>query len=258
MMLSKILLQNPIFVLIVPKLMEALIKVLFIMTSHSEMGHTGLKTGWFLKEVAYPYDVFTKASFQVDFMSPKGGLAPMDPGSGVECQDDPVCQKFVSSGAIDRLNTTMTPSHVNISEYQVIFYPGGHGPMFDLPNNDDIAQLTLAAYESGAIVSAVCHGTVGFVPVRHSNGLSLVQGQTITSFTNAEEAAGNFYNVVPFLLETKLRMLGAHFVSGPNFKPNVQTSGRLVTGQNPQSAKPLAEQVVRLVRHHFPSHQGSN
>uniref|UniRef100_K1PH24 Uncharacterized protein C11D3.13 n=1 Tax=Magallana gigas TaxID=29159 RepID=K1PH24_MAGGI len=205
--------------------MEALIKVLFIVTSHSEMGNTGVRTGWYLNEVAQPYEVFTKANFQIDFMSPKGGQTPMDPGSAVEGRDDPQCQKFISSGAINRLNTTMAPSQVNISDYQVIFYPGGHGPMFDLPNNDEIAALTKTAYESGAIVSAVCHGIAGFVPVRLSSGISIVKGQTLTSLTNSEEAAGNFFNLVPFLLETKLRSLGANFIAGPIFKPNVQDPG---------------------------------
>lgn len=227
--------------------MAAKIRVLTVVTNHADLGNTGKKTGWYLPEVAHPYDVFVKAGFEVDFVSPQGGQAPMDPGSAEAFKDDPVCQAFLKSGA-EKLRTTMTPSQVDISKYKVIFYAGGHGPMFDLPNNMEIANLCTKAYEAGAIVSAVCHGTVGLVPVKLSNGDSIVKGQTVTSFTNAEEEFMKLTEAMPFLLETKLRELGANFVGAANFQVNVQTSGRIVTGQNPPSASPMAEKIVSLVK----------
>lgn len=223
------------------------IKVLTVVTSHGDLGNTGTKTGWYLPEVSHPYDVFTKAGFEVDFVSPKGGDAPMDPGSAEAFKEDPVSQAFLKSGA-EKLKTTMKPSDVDISKYKVIFYAGGHGPMFDLPKNEEIANLCAKAYEGGAVVCAVCHGTVGLVPVKLSNGESIVKGQTITSFTNAEEEFVKLTEAMPFLLETKLKDLGGTFVGAENFQVNVQTSGRIVTGQNPPSAGPMAEKVVSLVK----------
>lgn len=223
------------------------IKVLTVVTSHGDLGKTGNKTGWYLPEVSHPYDVFTKAGFEVDFVSPKGGDAPMDPGSAEAFKEDPVSQAFLKSGA-EKLKKTMKPSDVDISKYKVIFYAGGHGPMFDLPNNEEIAKLCTKAYEGGAVVCAVCHGTVGLVPVKLSNGESIVKGQTITSFTNAEEEFVKLTEAMPFLLETRLKELGGNFVGAENFQANVQTSGRIVTGQNPPSAGPMAEKVVSLVK----------
>lgn len=223
------------------------IKVLTVVTSHGDLGNTGNKTGWYLPEVSHPNEVFTKAGFEVDFVSPKGGDAPMDPGSAEAFKEDPVSQAFLKSGA-EKLKTTMKPSDVDISKYKVIFYAGGHGPMFDLPKNEEIAKLCAKAYEGGAVVCAVCHGTVGLVPVKLSNGESIVKGQTITSFTNAEEEFVKLTEAMPFLLETKLKDLGGNFVGAENFQVNVQTSGRIVTGQNPPSAGPMAEKVVSLVK----------
>lgn len=223
------------------------LKIICVVTNHDQLGSSGNKTGWYLPEVAHPYEVLTKAGFQVTFVSPKGGKAPMDPGSGEAFKDDPICQAFLKND-VKKLDSTLKPSDVKPGEYKALFYAGGHGPMFDLPNNEEIAKLAGAIYENGGVLSAVCHGTVGFLPIKLSSGEPLLKGQTVTSFTDAEEAAVNLVEQMPFLLETELKKNGATFTSADNFKPHVVVSGRLVTGQNPASATPMAEKLVEVIK----------
>lgn len=220
--------------------------VLFILTSHDQLGNTGNKTGWYLPEVAHPYHVLKKAGHNIAFVSPKGGKAPMDPGSGEEFKDDQICKDFLADkAAMDLIDNTKLPTQVNASDYKAIFYAGGHGPMFDLPDNQDIAKLAVSIYENGGIVSAVCHGPVGLVPLKLSSGEHLIKGKKVTSFTNSEEEAVQLMSVMPFPLETKLTALGGNFIAADNFKANVQVDGRLITGQNPASATPVGEELVK-------------
>ncbi|XP_046554756.1 glutathione-independent glyoxalase hsp3102-like [Haliotis rubra] len=224
-------------------------KVLLVVTNHDQLGNTGKKTGWYLPEVAHPYDVFKKAGHDIVFVSPRGGKAPLDPGSYEAFKDDPVCKALLEDKTVmSQLDNTKSPSQVNASEFKVIFYAGGHGPMFDLPQCDAIGKLGAQIYQSGGIVSAVCHGTVGLIPIRLDNGDSILKGQTVTSFTNAEEEAVKLMEAMPFPLETRLKEYGAKFVGMDNFAPNVQVSGRIVTGQNPASATPTAESILKQLR----------
>nr|KAG5696018.1 hypothetical protein BaRGS_013924 [Batillaria attramentaria] len=223
-------------------------KVLVVLTSHGQLGTTGKPTGWYLPEVAHPYYVFKAAGYSITFISPKGGKAPMDPGSGEAFKDDPICQQFLADKEVmNQINNTLTAAQVSASDFDVVFYAGGHGPMYDLPDNSAIAALATQVYEKGGILSAVCHGTVGFVPVKLSNGDSVLKGQAVTSFSNSEEEAVNLTEAMPFLLETRLKKLGANYTAAPNFQPHVVVSGRLVTGQNPASATGTAESVVKLL-----------
>jgi putative intracellular protease/amidase len=216
-------------------------KILMVLTSNDDLG--GLrKTGYYVPEAAHPYEVFKANGYTVDFVSPKGGEPPKD---GYKAEDASQV-KFLEDNK-SKLANTLMPEQVNANEYDAIFYAGGHGTMWDFPNNSKLAEIAASIYEKGGVVSAVCHGPAALVNLRLSNGDFLVKGKTVAAFTNAEEEAVKLTKVVPFLLESKLTELGANHVAAPNFQENVQTSERLITGQNPASAKGVAEAVVKVL-----------
>jgi len=200
-----------------------------------------------LPEVAHPVMAWKQAGFEITFVSPKGGLAPMDEGSGIDYKDDKISQDFLASPLHSQLSHTLRPEDINSTDYDAIFYAGGHGPMWDVALDEKIAHLAISIYEKGGVVSAVCHGPAGLVPIKNPDGSPFVKGKTVSSFTNEEETAVALEKVVPFHLETRLRELGANFHGGPKWEANVQVDGRLVTGQNPKSAEPLAHQVARIL-----------
>lgn len=222
-------------------------KVIFVVTNCSKLGNTDKKTGWYLPEVAHPFEVFNKAGYEIVYVSPNGGEAPMDVSSGELFKNDEVCQRFLKSEEASRLKSTLTADKVKPEDFKALFFAGGHGPMFDLPEAEDIAKLAAKIYEQGGILGAVCHGTVGFVRVKSSNGEPLIKGKKVTSFTNAEEDAVALSSEMPFMLETKLKELGAIFVGVDNWACNVQVCDRLVTGQNPASATSVGEEMVKLL-----------
>ena len=222
-------------------------KILIVLTNHDRLGNTGKKTGFYLDEVAHPYAVFTKAGFKVDFVSPTGEEAPIDPKS--YNLDDSLNRQFVENEAVmAQVQDTLSPQEVDSSEYSAVFFAGGHGVMWDLPNNRELAQITAAIYEQNGIVGAVCHGPAGLVNVQLSDGTYLVAGKTLAAFTNEEEEAVELTEQMPFLLETKLIERGAQHTEADNFQPHVVASDRLVTGQNPASATGVAEQMVELLQ----------
>jgi len=219
------------------------------MTNQSKLGDTGKKTGWYLPEVAHPHQVLTAAGFEIVYVSPKGGESPMDPGSADAFKEDPVCQAFLKNNAeLFKLDSTLTPDEVKdqLPEFKALFYPGGHGPMYDIASAENVAKLAAQIYESGGVLGAVCHGTVGFMPIKIS-GEPLVKGKKVTSFTDTEEKAVQLDKVMPFLLETELRKQGAEFVGAADWASNVQVDGRLVSGQNPASASDTAKALVKLL-----------
>jgi putative intracellular protease/amidase len=219
-------------------------KVLMVLTSHADLGNTGRKTGCYLPEVAHPWKVFTEAGYQVDFVSPKGGEVPMD---GVDLSD-PVQQAFLDDPDVAAaLRNTSTPEQVDPSDYDVIFYAGGHGTMWDFPDNTQLAKAAADVYEGGGVVAALCHGPAGLVNVRLSDGSYLVAGKEVAAFTNEEETAVGLTDVVPFLLQTRLTERGARHTGAENFAAYVVADGRLVTGQNPASATGVAERVVETL-----------
>ncbi len=219
-------------------------RVLIVLTSHGQLGDTGKSTGFYLSEVTHPYEVFEAAGFAVDFVSPKGGAAPMD---GVD-RKDPVNARFLDSAPLmRRVQNTLTPSEVKAETYQAMFFAGGHGTMWDLPDHAGLQQLAAQIYDAGGVVSAVCHGPSALVNIKLAGGDYLVAGKTVTAFTNAEEDAVELTEVMPFLLETRLRERGAEFVGADKFQANVIVSERLVTGQNPASAKGVAEAVAQIL-----------
>ena len=220
-------------------------RVLFVLTSHAQLGDTGKKTGAYLPEVAHPFDAFNKAGFAVDFVTPKGGMPPLD---GVDAKD-PLQKAFLDDKAVQaRVAASAKPTDINPADYSAIFYAGGHGTMWDFPDNADLARIAGAIYDAGGIVGAVCHGPAGLVNIKLSNGEYLVAGKKVAAFTNDEERAVKLEGVVPFLLADTLESRGAKHQPAPNWKPHVVVSDRLVTGQNPASAAGVGEAMVALLR----------
>lgn len=220
-------------------------KILIALTSHSELGNTGRKTGFYLPEAAHPYAVFTQAGYTVDFVSPLGGEPPVD---GVDL-NDPLQRAFWEDADVRaKLQNTLRPANVNPADYAAIFYAGGHGTMWDFPDNAELAAIAADIYEQEGVVAAVCHGPSALVNIKLSDGSYLVAGKTVSTFTNEEEAAVGLTEVVPFLLESRLRERGAQITKAPNFAAHTAVSDRLLTGQNPASATPLAEQVLAVLQ----------
>jgi putative intracellular protease/amidase len=221
-------------------------RVLLVLTSHDKKGDTGQPTGAYLAEVAHPYAVFEKAGVPVDFVSPRGGRPPFD---GLE-QPDPISRAFLDDRAVqERLGKTMLPGEVDVGRYVAIFYAGGHGTMWDFPDDAGLAKLAQQIYERGGVVAAVCHGPAGLLNVRLSDGRYLVDGKEVSAFTNSEERAVGLAEVVPFLLVDELEKRGARHRAAPDWQPQVVTSGRLVTGQNPASATGVAQAVLAQLPH---------
>lgn len=220
-------------------------KILFVVTSHGEKGNTGESTGFYLSEVSHPWDVLVNAGYDIDFVSPKGGKAPVD-GFNLS---DPVNKKFWEHKQYrTKIENTLKPSDVNPDKYVAIHYAGGHGTMWDFPGNEKLAVIASKIYENGGIISAVCHGPAGLVNIKLSNGKYLVEGKRINAFTNEEEAAVKLDKIVPFLLESKLIERGAIFEKSGLWQSHAVTDQRVVTGQNPQSAKAVGEAVLEQLK----------
>ncbi len=220
-------------------------KVLIVLTSHDTLGDTGKETGFYLPEVTHPLDAFTKAGLMVDFVSPKGGKAPM---VGIDLED-PLNKAFLDdSEQVSRVENTLNPAQIDPAEYGAIFYAGGHGTMWDFADNQELAAIAATIYEAGGIVGAVCHGPAALVNIKLSDGKYLVANKTVAAFTNEEEAAVGLTEIVPFLLESKLIERGAKFTKVPNFEVCVVECDRLVTGQNPASAGGVGERMVELMQ----------
>ena len=215
-------------------------KILFVVTSHGELGDTGKKTGYFLSEVTHPWSVLSPY-YEIDVVSPKGGRPPVD---GFDLNDAINRKYWDDPEWQDKMSTTMTPDEVDPSLYTAIFYAGGHGAMWDFPKNEKLAEIARKIYENGGYVSAVCHGPAGLLPIKLSDGTLLVKGKTVDSFTNAEEEANGTAKIVPFLLQTALTDEGAVFDCGAPWSDHVVQDGRLITGQNPMSALSLGKKLL--------------
>src|SRR6218665_1487424 len=220
-------------------------KILFVVTSHDKKGSTNEPTGYYLGEVSHPWEVLHNAGYETDFVSPKGGKAPVD-GFNL---DDATNAKFWNDEKYRyKVEHTLKPSEVNPNEYAAIFYAGGHGAMWDFADNVELARIAQSIYENNGIVSAVCHGPAGLVNIKLNNGKYLVDGKKINAFTNEEEVAVNMDKIVPFALETKLIERGAKFEKSGLWQQHVVTDDRVITGQNPQSAKAVGEALLKLLK----------
>ncbi len=226
---------------------SSMLKVLIVLTSHSQLGNTGRPTGYYLSEATHPYYKLVAAGYEVDFASPEGGKAPMDPAS--RDINDAENERFLGDPGLSRkIENTLTPTQVNAEEYAAIIYAGGHGAMWDFPKNEVLAKLAAGIYEKGGVVAAVCHGPAALLGIRLSNGRPMIEGKELTSFTNDEESAAGLTSEMPFALETELAAKGATFRKVANWARNVIVSDRLVTGQNPASAAGVGEAVAALLK----------
>ncbi|WP_413584357.1 type 1 glutamine amidotransferase domain-containing protein [Bdellovibrio sp. HCB274] len=221
-------------------------RALIVVSSHDKLGTTGKPTGWYLSEVTHVYYPLINAGFIVDFASPKGGAAPLDPGSRDE--KDELNKRFLHDKAVmKQIGRTLSLKNVDPNKYTVIHFAGGHGAMWDFPNNPELSRVAAGIYESGGVVSAVCHGPAALVDIKLSNGEYLIKGKKVNGFTNAEEEEVGLSKVVPFPLATKLQERGGIYEGGKNWEDKVVVDGRLITGQNPQSAHSVATKLVELL-----------
>lgn len=212
-------------------------EVLIVVTNHSDI-HEGKKTGIWLSEFAEAYMEFTAQGYKVTVASPLGGIGPIDPGS----VDANTPQEILN--AQKYLENTIKLDEVSAEGFDAIFLPGGHGTMYDLPHDENLKRLLRDFYEQDKIVAAVCHGPAGLVGVTLTNGQPLVAGKRVNAFTDREEAQTTLDKHLPFLLESKLRDLGAIFVAAPNWSTHYEVDGNLITGQNPQSTLAVTKAVI--------------
>jgi putative intracellular protease/amidase len=216
--------------------------VLMALTSRAELGETGEPTGYTVPEAARPWKVFRDAGVEVDFVSVEGGEPPHEEVD----EDDPVEREFFERER-ERLRSTPSASEIDPSRYDAIFFVGGHGTMWDFPDTQALADAAAEIYERGGVVSSVCHGPAALVNAKLSDGSYLVAGKRLNSFTNAEEAAVQRDDVVPFLLQSRLEERGARWEGGEEFGEYTVVDDRLVTGQNPASAERTARLVVEAI-----------
>jgi len=216
--------------------------ILIATTSHATKGNTGAPTGAYLPEIAHPYEVFRRAGFTVELSSVKGGTIPLD---GVD-DADATSRTFLAEHQGD-LSRSQAAENVDPSRYDAIFFAGGHGAMWDLPDNAAFQRVSATIYERGGVVAAVCHGPAALVNVKLANGRYLVDGKSVSAFTNEEERAVKLDQVVPFLLADALEKHGAHHEPAAIWQAQVVVSERLVTGQNPASSTGVAEAVIHVL-----------
>ena len=211
--------------------------ILFVVTSNAVKGDTGIPTGFNLAEVTHPLEKLQTAGIRVEFASPKGGAAPLD---GLEDMKDPVIARYWADADFrDAIANTLCIDDVDSSRYSAVFFAGGHGTMWDFPDSVGAQKIIREIDAAGGIVSAVCHGPAALVNARRADGSLLVVGKRVAAFTDAEEEEVQSTHIVPFLLATTLNERGAHHQAAVNWTDNVVVDGRLMTGQNPQSAAHL-------------------
>lgn len=225
-------------------------RILIIVTSNDRMGETGKPTGLWAEELAAPYFAFTDAGHEVEIASPKGGAAPIDPGSlKPQGENDAVVERFLADPTAQRkVQATQVVGELDASRFDAVFFPGGHGTMWDLPGDAGVTRAVESAYAAGKVVAAVCHGPAGLVSARRPDGQPLVAGKRVNAFTDEEERQAGLIETVPFTLESRLRELGAQFEKAASWQPFAVRDGQLITGQNPQSSAEVARLVLQALQ----------
>ena len=224
-------------------------KVLMVLTSHDQLGNTGRKTGFWLEELAAPYYVFKDAGAEITLASPKGGRPPLDPKSNEPAFQTDITRRFEKDAAAEaRLDKTVCLDSVKQEDFDTVFYPGGHGPMWDLAEDKASIKLLESFVASGKPFAVVCHSTGALHRVRTPDGKMFIEGKTVTGFTNGEEEDVGLTKVVPFLVEDESMKLGAIFSKVKNWGVHTVVSGKLVTGQNPASSGPAAQVLMDMVK----------
>ena len=219
-------------------------RVLIVLTSNDDLGDSGQKTGWYLPEAAHPYNVFKAAGCTISWASPKGGEAPVDADS-LDMNDAGNKTFWENEETKNMTKNTMKLSDCKSDDYDCIFFAGGFGVMWDFPDDPDVHRLSKEMYEANKIVAAVCHGPAALLKVKLSNGDFMVKGHDVAAFTNEEEDAMKRREIVPFTCEDLLKENGGFHKSAGVFKACVAVRGNLYTGQNPPSASPVAEEIVK-------------
>ena len=224
-------------------------KVLMVLTSHSDLGNTGKKTGFWLEEFAAPYYIFKDAGAEVVLASPAGGQPPLDPKSDSPDFQTELTQRFKADPAAQHeLANTLKLDSVRQEDFDTVFYPGGHGPLWDLAESRTSIALIEAFTRAGKPTGFVCHAPGVLRHVKAASGEPLVKGRQVTGFTNGEEADVELTDIVPFLVEDELIALGAHYQKGPNWGSYIVEDGTLITGQNPASSEDVAKALVKALR----------
>jgi putative intracellular protease/amidase len=224
-------------------------KVLFVLTSHDQLGNTGKKTGFWIEEFAAPYYTLVDAGVAVTLASPKGGQPPIDPKSAEPDAQTEATKRFDQDQATQQLLANTRPLNgIRAHDYDALFYPGGHGPLWDLSIDPDSTALIEAFYAQQKPVAAVCHGPAVLAPARTPDGAPLVQGRKVTGFSNTEEEAVQLTHIVPFLVEDRLKELGGEYSKAADWQPYVVRDGLLITGQNPASSEPAAQVLLEVLQ----------
>jgi len=224
-------------------------KILMVLTSHDQLGDTGNKTGFWLEEFASPYYVFKDANAEITLASPQGGQPPLDPKSDEPDFQTDATERFKKDDAAQaELANTLKLSDVTPEDYDAVFYPGGHGPLWDLTEDQNSIALIENMYASGKPVAAVCHAPAVLCNAKTKDGSPLIKGKTVTGFSNTEEGAVQLTDVVPFLLENELKTKGAQYSKADDWHPHAVTEGNLITGQNPQSSELVALAVLEKLK----------
>ena len=223
-------------------------KILMILTSHDKLGDTGKKTGFWLEEFAAPYYVLLDAGAEITLASPAGGLPPLDPQSDVPDAQTDATQRFKKDKAAQRVlaNTTRL-AEINADSFDAIFYPGGHGPLWDLAEDADSQRIIETFIAEDRPLAAVCHAPAIFKHLKGDDEKSLISGRRVTGFTNTEEEGVGLTEFVPFLVEDMLKANGGLYENGPDWGSHVVVDGKLVTGQNPASSEAAAKELLKLL-----------
>lgn len=224
-------------------------KVLMVLTSHSELGNTGEKTGFWIEEFASPYYVLADGGAEITIASPKGGQPPVDPKSETKDAQTSFTERFYKDNvAIDKVAHSFKLSDMKPEDYDAVFYPGGHGPLWDLATDETSIKLIEAFYNHQKPTAFVCHAPAALVNVKAVNGEPLVKGKHLTGFSNTEEEAVKLTDVVPFLLEDELTKNGAQYSKGADWASYVKQDGLLITGQNPGSSEEAAKVLLKELK----------
>lgn len=224
-------------------------KILIVLTSHSELGNTGHKTGFWIEEFAAPYYTLKDAGAEIILASPKGGQPPIDPKSEEPDNQTEATKRFDKDKDLQELlSKTKKLAEVNAEDFDAVFYPGGHGPLWDLTNDKKSIHLIESFWKTKKPVAVVCHAPSVLLHVKDEKGNVLVKGKKVTGFTNSEEAAVNLTNVVPFLLEDELKKLGAIYSKKEDWASYVVEDGLLISGQNPASSNEVAKKLLKMLK----------
>ena len=225
------------------------IKVLFVTTSNDKMGDTNYRTGVWLEELAAPYYVFTEAGFELTIASPKGGPVPLDPKSESIIMATQTTKRFLKDEkAMNFLSDSTLLEEVKAGDFDAVFIPGGHGPLWDIAGNKIVKQLLEAFNSENKPIAAVCHGVAGLLTLQNDKGELLIKDKQLTGFSNSEEESAGLTKVVPFLLETQLLSVGALYSKKANYMSHVVTDGNIITGQNSASSEGVAKKTVALIQ----------